>query len=145
MEQLTPLAGAQEAQPPSAREVEVLALVARGMSNQEIAEALVLAESTVKRHLANAYEKMGVHSRSGAVDAALRAGSLSSEEVWGGQYYPRYRCEGPGCGCEVIVVRPPSEPAAWRPAVCHGREMGLDGAAPWSPTGGVYPPTRGEE
>jgi DNA-binding CsgD family transcriptional regulator len=106
------------------REVEVLALVARGMSNREIAEALVLAESTVKRHLANAYEKMGVHSRSGAVDAALRSGLLSSEEVWGGRYYPRYRCEAPGCGCEMIVVRPPSDPAAWRPPVCHGREMG---------------------
>jgi DNA-binding CsgD family transcriptional regulator len=137
MEELKPHAGAQEARPPSAREVQVLALVARGMSNRQIAEALVLAESTVKRHLANAYEKLGVHSRSGAVDAALRSGSLSSEEVWGGRYYPRYRCE-------VIVVRPPSEPAAWRPAVCHGREMGLDCATPWSPTGGDYPPTRGE-
>jgi DNA-binding CsgD family transcriptional regulator len=145
MEEATPHAGAQEARPPSVREVEVLALVARGMSNREIAEALVLAESTVKRHLANAYEKMGVHSRSGAVDAALRSGSLSSEEVWGSQYYPRYRCAARGCGCEVIVVRPPSELAAWRPAVCHGREMGLDGAAPWSPTVGIYPPTRGEE
>src|SRR5215211_8018086 len=144
MEEVTPHAGAEEARPPSAREVELLALVARGMSNREIAEALVLAESTVKRHLANAYEKMGVHSRSGAVDAALRSGLLSSEEVWGGRYYPRYRCEAPGCGCEVIVVRPPSEPAAWRPPVCHGREMGRDCAAPWSPTGGVYPPTRGE-
>ena len=145
MEQLTPHEGAEQARPPSVREVKVLALVARGMSNREIAEELVLAESTVKRHLANAYEKMGVHSRFGAVDAALRSGLLSSEEVWGGQYYPRYRCKAPGCGCEVIVVRPPSEPAAWRPAVCHGREMGLDGAAPWSPTGGIYPPTRGEE
>jgi DNA-binding CsgD family transcriptional regulator len=145
MEEATPHAGAKEARPPSVREVEVLALVARGMSNREIAEELVLAESTVKRHLANAYEKMGVHSRSGAVDAALRSGSLSSEEVWGGQYYPRYRCEAPGCGCEVVVVRHPAELAAWRPAVCHGREMGLDGAAPWSPSGGIYPPTRGEE
>jgi DNA-binding CsgD family transcriptional regulator len=124
MEEVTPHAGAEEARPPSAREVELLALVARGMSNREIAEALVLAESTVKRHLANAYEKMGVHSRSGAVDAALRSGLLSSEEVWGGRYYPRYRCEAPGCGCEMIVVRPPSDPAAWRPPVCHGREMG---------------------
>src|SRR5215208_1118873 len=144
MEELTPHAGAEEARPPSVREVELLALVARGMSNREIAEVLTLAESTVKRHLANAYEKLGVHSRSGAVDAALRSGSLYSEEVWGGRYYPRYRCEAPGCGCEVIVVRPPSDPAAWRPAVCHGREMELNRAAPWSPAGGVYPSTRGE-
>jgi DNA-binding CsgD family transcriptional regulator len=144
MEELTPHAGAEQARPPSVREVELLALVARGMSNRQIAEALTLAESTVKRHLANAYEKLGVHSRSGAVDAALRWGLLSSEEVWGGRHYPRYRCEAPGCGCEMIVVRPPSDPAEWRPPVCHGREMGRNGAAPWSPTGDVYRPTRGE-
>jgi DNA-binding NarL/FixJ family response regulator len=81
MEEVTPHAGAEEARPPSVREVELLALLARGMSNREIAEALTLAESTVKRHLANTYEKLGVHSRSGAVDAALRSGLLSSEEV----------------------------------------------------------------
>jgi DNA-binding CsgD family transcriptional regulator len=144
MEEVTPHAGAEEARPPSAREIELLALVARGMSNREIAEALVLAESTVKRHLANAYKKLGVHSRSGAVDAALRSGLLSSEEVWGGRYYPRYRCEAPGCGCEMIVLRPPFDPAEWRPAVCHGREMVRDCAAPWSPMGDVYRPTRGE-
>jgi DNA-binding CsgD family transcriptional regulator len=124
MEEVTPHAGAEEARAPSVREVELLALLARGMSNRQIAEALALAESTVKRHLANVYEKLGVHSRSGAVDAALRSGLLSSEEVWGGRHYPRYRCEAPGCGCEMIVVRPPSDPAAWRPPVCHGREMG---------------------
>jgi DNA-binding CsgD family transcriptional regulator len=142
MEEVTPQAEAKEARPPSVREVEVLALVARGMSNQEIAEALTLAESTVKRHLANAYEKMDVHSRSGAVDAALRSGLLSSEEVWGGRHYPRYRCEAPGCGCEMIMVRPPSEPAGWRRPVCHGREMGRDCAAPGSPTGRLSPDTR---
>jgi DNA-binding CsgD family transcriptional regulator len=124
MEEVTLHAEAEKARAPSVREVELLALLARGMSNREIAEALALAESTVKRHLANVYEKLGVHSRSGAVDAALRSGLLSSEEVWGGRHYPRYRCEAPGCGCEMIVVRPPSEPAAWRPPVCHGREMG---------------------
>ena len=123
MEEVTPHAGAEEERLPSVREVEVLALLARGMSNRQIAEALVLAESTVKRHLANAYEKLGVHSRSAAVDAALRSGLLHSEEVWGGRG-TRYRCEEVGCGCEMIVVRPPSDPAAWRPPVCHGREMG---------------------
>jgi DNA-binding NarL/FixJ family response regulator len=55
----------------SERETEVLVLVARGLSNDQIAEALHLAPSTVKRHLANVYEKVGVSSRSEAVRMAL--------------------------------------------------------------------------
>jgi predicted DNA-binding transcriptional regulator len=38
-------------------------LAARGINNQQIARALMLSEATVKRHLANVYIKMGVHSR----------------------------------------------------------------------------------
>ena len=55
----------------SEREAEVLVLVARGLSNEQIAEALHIAPSTVKRHLANVYEKVGVSSRSEAVRMAL--------------------------------------------------------------------------
>ena len=55
----------------SAREMEILLLVARGLSNHQIAGALTLSEATVKRHLANAYPKMGVSSRSEAVRKAL--------------------------------------------------------------------------
>jgi DNA-binding NarL/FixJ family response regulator len=44
----------------SAREMEILVLVARGLSNRQIADSLLLSESTVKRHLANVYPKMGV-------------------------------------------------------------------------------------
>src|SRR5215212_1829334 len=47
----------------SAREMEILLLVARGLSNGQIASLLTLSEGTVKRHLANAYPKMGVSSR----------------------------------------------------------------------------------
>ena len=43
--------------------MEILVLVARGLSNRQIASTLMLSESTVKRHLANAYPKMGVSSR----------------------------------------------------------------------------------
>jgi DNA-binding NarL/FixJ family response regulator len=50
----------------SARELEILLLAARGLSNHQIASSLHLAEGTVKRHLANVYPKMGVSSRSEA-------------------------------------------------------------------------------
>ena len=55
----------------SARELEILLLVARGMSNGEISKALFLAESTIRRHLANIYVKMDVHSRGEATRKAL--------------------------------------------------------------------------
>jgi DNA-binding NarL/FixJ family response regulator len=55
----------------SERETEVLVLAARGLSNDQIAEELHLAPSTVKRHLANVYQKIGVRSRSEAVRTAL--------------------------------------------------------------------------
>ena len=55
----------------SERETEVVVLAARGFSNARIAEELHVAEATVKRHLANVYEKIGVHSRSEAVRMAL--------------------------------------------------------------------------
>ena len=49
------------------RESEVLTLVARGMTNQEIAEHLVLSPHTIRKHLENSFEKLGVHSRAQAV------------------------------------------------------------------------------
>jgi DNA-binding NarL/FixJ family response regulator len=55
----------------SVREMEILLLVARGLSNRQIASALTVTEATVKRHLANAYPKMGVSSRGEAVRKAL--------------------------------------------------------------------------
>ncbi|MFD2093705.1 LuxR C-terminal-related transcriptional regulator [Blastococcus deserti] len=54
----------------SAREVEVLRLVADGRSNEEIAETLVLSVRTVERHLATAYQKLGLHGRSARAAAA---------------------------------------------------------------------------
>jgi DNA-binding NarL/FixJ family response regulator len=53
------------------REMEILLLVARGLSNGQRARSLSVSEATVKRHLANAYPKMGVASRSQAVRKAL--------------------------------------------------------------------------
>ena len=54
------------------RELEILLLAARGLSNSEISENLHLAEATVRRHLANTYSKMAVNSRSEATRMALR-------------------------------------------------------------------------
>lgn len=50
----------------TARRLEILLLVAGRMSNERIASSLYLSEATVKRHLANVYQKMGIHSRSEA-------------------------------------------------------------------------------
>ena len=56
---------------PSSREMEILLLAARGMSNRQIASRLEISESTVKRHLANLYPKMEASSRGEAVRIAL--------------------------------------------------------------------------
>ena len=55
----------------SERQTEVMVLAARGFSNRRIAEELNVAEATVKRHLANIYEKIGADSRNDAVRKAL--------------------------------------------------------------------------
>jgi DNA-binding NarL/FixJ family response regulator len=60
----------------STRELEVLALVAEGLSNQRIAEELVLSEHTVRRHVANILKKMGAPSRTAAAALAARANLL---------------------------------------------------------------------
>lgn len=46
-------------------------LAARGLSNREIARELRIAKATVKRHLANVFQKVGVHSRNEAVRKAI--------------------------------------------------------------------------
>ena len=58
----------------SRREAEVLALLAAGRSNREIAEALVISDRTVARHLTNTYRKIGVTSRTQAARYAINHG-----------------------------------------------------------------------
>jgi DNA-binding NarL/FixJ family response regulator len=60
----------------SARELEVLTLVARGSSNKEIARSLHLSEATVKSHLIHLFGKLGVTDRTAAVTVALKRGQL---------------------------------------------------------------------
>jgi DNA-binding CsgD family transcriptional regulator len=58
----------------SPREAEILGLVCRGLSNAEIAEALVIAPSTAKRHVANIFAKLDVASRPQAIALAHERG-----------------------------------------------------------------------
>jgi DNA-binding NarL/FixJ family response regulator len=66
---------------PSSREMQILLLAARGMSNRTIASHLGITESTVKRHLANLYPKMEVSSRGEAVRVALENEWFTIREI----------------------------------------------------------------
>ncbi|HQI66322.1 MAG TPA: response regulator transcription factor [Rhodoglobus sp.] len=60
----------------SARETEVLALVAQGKSNPAIAQALFVSEATIKTHLLHVFEKLNVSDRTRAVTKAMELGLL---------------------------------------------------------------------
>ncbi|MBA2293798.1 MAG: response regulator transcription factor [Actinobacteria bacterium] len=66
----------ENSSPLTRREVEVLRLVAAGLSNREIAASLHLSEHTVHRHVANVLRKLGQSSRAAAVGQATRAGLI---------------------------------------------------------------------
>ncbi len=63
------------------REREVLQLVARGQTNQQIARELTLSVSTIKTHVEHIIGKLGVSDRTQAAVHAAEVGLLSSEEV----------------------------------------------------------------
>lgn len=60
----------------SAREIDVLLLVARGASNQDVAEKLHVSTATVKSHLIQIYQKLGVSDRTAAVTTAIERGVI---------------------------------------------------------------------
>jgi DNA-binding NarL/FixJ family response regulator len=62
----------------SSRETEVLALVARGLTNAEIGLQLSIAETTVKTHLLRLFGKLGVNDRTAAVTSAIALGVIPS-------------------------------------------------------------------
>jgi DNA-binding NarL/FixJ family response regulator len=65
----------------SSRELEVLLLIARAMSNSQVASRLHISEGTVKRHLTNIYAKLGVSSRADAAKKALTSGLLTFRDL----------------------------------------------------------------
>ncbi len=65
----------------SDREMEVLRLAAKGMSNMEIADSLTLSVRTVQTHLRSIFNKLGVGSRSEAIVYGLKKGWLTLEEL----------------------------------------------------------------
>ncbi len=65
----------------SQRQVEILRLAARGMSNKDIAQALFLSVRTVKAHLTNIFNKMGVGSRTDAIIKGLREGYIALDDI----------------------------------------------------------------
>ncbi len=60
----------------TAREVEILKLVAIGMANKQIAYRLKISEKTVRNHISNMYEKLGIQGRSHAVIYAAKKGLI---------------------------------------------------------------------
>jgi len=64
----------------SDREMEILALIARGYSNAEIAQALFLSEGTIRNYISGMLQKLGVSDRTQAVITALRYGLVDLGE-----------------------------------------------------------------
>ncbi len=60
----------------SGREIEILRLVAQGLSNREIARELFISDSTVKAHMLHIFDKLGVTDRTAAVTTALSRGII---------------------------------------------------------------------
>jgi LuxR family maltose regulon positive regulatory protein len=75
-----PAAGAELVEPLSEREIEVLQLIAQGLTNPEIAARLYLSLNTIKAHTRNIYGKLDVHNRTQAVAQGRALGILSSGE-----------------------------------------------------------------
>jgi len=65
----------------TSREIDVLDLVARGLTNGQIGRALLIAEATVKTHLLRAFAKLGVDDRTAAVTTAISMGIIAAPRV----------------------------------------------------------------
>ena len=63
------------------REVELLRLVAQGMSNKEIAQQLTISENTAKYHIRNILQKLGAQNRAEAITQAMRTGLLDLDSA----------------------------------------------------------------
>jgi len=65
----------------TSREIDVLGLVARGLTNGQVGRALLIAEATVKTHLLRVFAKLGVDDRTAAVTTAISQGIIASPRV----------------------------------------------------------------
>lgn len=74
-----PEGAAEQVEPLTSRELEVLRLAARGLTNRAIGHRLAISHRTVQGHLANIYGKLGVNSRTEAVTEAVRRGWIVIE------------------------------------------------------------------
>lgn len=63
----------------SRRELEILGLLARGLSNQAISRELFISEATVKTHLVHVFDKLGVGNRTAAITTAIQRGLIRVE------------------------------------------------------------------
>ena len=70
--------GAEDEDPLTARELEVVKLIAESYTTREIAEELVISEKTVERHRANVLEKLGFHDRVALTRYAIRRGLVEA-------------------------------------------------------------------
>jgi non-specific serine/threonine protein kinase len=100
--------GQRVVEPLTERELEVLRLIAEGLSNREIAQKLVVALGTVKWYTKQIYSKLGVHSRGQAVVCAREAGLLDRQ---------------PGASAPPAILRKHNLPAQVTSFIGREREM----------------------
>jgi LuxR family maltose regulon positive regulatory protein len=105
-------------EPLSEREAEILELIAEGLTNREIASRLFLSLNTVNAHTRNAYGKLAVHSRTGAVARARALRLLASIQSPGRLIpaLPAHRDNGAWRACR-------SEPVIWSPIKCTANPL----------------------
>jgi DNA-binding NarL/FixJ family response regulator len=92
----------------SHREQQVLSLVIRGATNRQAADALVLAESTVKGHLASAFAKLGVRSRAEAAAVLLASDAEPGQALQLSAWPPPVNGFGPRVDSPEHVPRAPA-------------------------------------
>jgi len=95
----------------SAREIEVLELVALGRTNKEIARILHLSEATVKTHLVHSFSKLGVEARTEAVTVALDRGIIRLSAQPGARTRRKASSSSePALADHGVQVQPPDRP-----------------------------------